>query len=128
MPDQYPYPRSQAVMSVGLSILLTIITCGIYGLYWQYRQIGALNGWLGRKELSFGLWLLLSIITCGIFAVYYEYKMAQAIVEVQETHNLRVQSDLTLICLLLSLFGLGIVSIAIQQAEINKFYGASLDF
>lgn len=29
--------------SVGIAILLTIITCGIYGIYWCYKQGEKLN-------------------------------------------------------------------------------------
>lgn len=123
----HPYPRHEGVRSIPTDLILTIITCGIYGLYWQYKQMGTLNGWLGRRDFDFLLWLLLSIITCGIFAMYYEYKMAKGINEIQERNNLRVANDLPLICLLLAIFQLVFVSLAIQQAEINKFYGETSD-
>jgi hypothetical protein len=86
-----------------------------------------LNAWLGRKDFDFLLWLLLSIITCGIFAMYYEYKMAKGINEIQQENKFKVADDLALICLLLAIFQLFIVSLAIQQLEINKFYGATSD-
>ena len=116
-----PLPESEGVISVGTSVILTIITCGIYGLVWQYKQMKVLNSWLNRKEYSFGKWLLLGIITCGIYGVYNEYKMARSIVEIQEQNNLMVHNVAT-ICLILTLIGLSIVSMAIQQSEINKFY------
>ncbi len=123
----YPNSRHEGVRSIPIDLILTIITCGIYGLYWQYKQMETLNIWLKRKDFDFLLWLLLSIITCGIFAMYYEYKMAKGINEIQQENNLSVSSDLPLICLLLAIFGLAIVSLAIQQLEINKFYGESGD-
>ena len=116
-----PLPESEGVISVGPSVILTIITCGIYGLVWQYKQMKVLNSWLNRKEYSFGKWLLLSIITCGIYGVYNEYKMARGIIEVQQQNKLLV-NDVAAICLIMTLIGLGIVSMAIQQSEINKFY------
>ena len=122
-----PYPKQQAIVPIGIGIVLTIITCGIYGLFWQYKQINVLNAWLGRSEFDFVTWLVLSIVTCGIFAVYYEYKMAKGINEVQEHNGLRVHDELALICLLLTVFGFGLVSIAIQQADINNFYGENPD-
>ncbi len=123
----YPHPAYEGVRSIVTDLLLTVITCGLYGLYWQYKQMETLNAWLRRKDFSFGLWLLLSIITCGIFAIYYEYKMAKGINEIQELNSMRVASDLPIICLVLSIFGLAFVSLAIQQLEINKFYGATSD-
>ena len=87
-----------------------------------------LNGWLRRNEYSFWPWLLLSIVTCGIFAIYYEYKMADGINEIQQSNGWRVSNSLAVICVLLAIFGVGIASLAIQQAEINKFYSANADF
>ena len=116
-----PLPESEGVISVGTSVILSIITCGIYGLVWQYKQMKVLNSWLNRKEYSFGKWLLLGIITCGIYGVYNEYKMARGIIEVQQQNKLLVNNVAT-ICLIMTLIGLGIVSMAIQQSEINKFY------
>ena len=116
-----PLPESEGVISVGTSVILSIITCGIYGLVWQYKQMKVLNSWLNRKEYSFGKWLLLSIITCGIYGVYNEYKMARGIIEVQQQNKLLVNNVAT-ICLIMTLIGLSIVSMAIQQTEINKFY------
>jgi hypothetical protein len=123
----YPYPKESGVRNIALDLILTIITCGIYGLYWQYKQMQTLNSWLKRKDFDFLLWLLLSIITCGIFAMYYEYKMAKGINEIQRENNFKVADDLALICLLLAIFQLIFVSLAIQQLEINKFYGATSD-
>jgi len=110
-----------------MAILFSLLTCGIYVLFWQFKKMAVLNSWLGREELNFWLYAGLSIVTCGLFAVYYEYKTAQAINEIQESNDMRVNSELPLISLLLSLFGLSLVSLAIQQADINKFYGENPD-
>ncbi len=127
MSNREPYPASDAIVGIAFGIILTIVTCGIYGLIWQYKQMAVLNAWLGRDDFSFGVWLLLSIVTCGVFAVYYEYKMAKGIIEIQEDNQMRVSNDLPLICVVLSLFGLSLVSLAIQQSEINKFYNETSD-
>jgi hypothetical protein len=127
MEDRAPYPRQDAVVSIGVGIILSLITCGLYGLFWQYKQMDVLNAWLGRKEYDFWIWLLLSIVTCGVFALYYEYKMAKGINEIQEATGRRVNDDLALLCVLLAFVGVGIASIAIQQYEINRFYGEDRD-
>jgi len=127
MSTSTPYPRSEAVVPVALGIVFSLLTCGIYLLFWHYKQIQVLNAWLGREELNFWVFLGLSIITCGLFAIYYEYKMAQAINEVQENNDMRVNGDLPILCVLLSIFSLSLVSTAIQQADINKFYGENPD-
>lgn len=127
MRKTYPYPASEAIVSIGLGILLSLVTCGIYLLFWEYRQMKTLNAWLGREEFDFLVWILLSLITCGIFAVYYEYKMARAINTIQGRAGEHVNDTLPLISLVLAIFGLPLVSTAIQQAEINELYGDNPD-
>ena len=127
MEKEHPYPAQDGVQGIGMAILLTLVTCGIYGLFWQYKQIKTLNAWLRKEEFSFPTWFFLTILTCGLFSVYYEYKMAGGINEIQANNELKVKSDLAVISLLLAVIGLGIVSMAIQQAEINGFYGDNPD-
>ena len=43
MCSQYPYPEYGSVRNIGVSILLSLLTLGIYGLYWQYKQMLILN-------------------------------------------------------------------------------------
>ena len=43
MYSQYPYPEYGSVWNIGVSILLSLLTLGIYGLYWQYKQMLILN-------------------------------------------------------------------------------------
>ena len=125
--SSYPYPEFDGVRSIGAGILLTLVTFGIYGLYWQFKQMEALNAWLGREDFSFWLWIFLSLVTCGVFAVYYEYKMAQGINEIQEENGYRLNGNLAVICIVVSLFGFWFASRAIQQSEINRFYDDTSD-
>ena len=124
-----PYPKNDAVRSIALGILFSILTCGFYTLYWKYKQIATLNGWLRRDEYSFWLWFLLSIVTCSIFDIYYEYKMAKGINEIQRNNNYQVANGLPGFCLLFAIFDwiiLGqLACLAIHQAEINKLYDAN---
>jgi hypothetical protein len=48
--------------------------------------------------------------------------MGLALVEIQEKYDMRVDDNIPLISLLLSIFGLSIVVDAIHQSEINKAY------
>ncbi len=111
------------VSNIALDIILSIITCGIYWFFWQARQMRALNHLLKEQRFSFVLWFFVSIITCFLFNVYYEYIMAQAIVEIQKRDGMAASNDLPVLSLVLSLFGLHVVVDAIQQNELNKFFG-----
>lgn len=122
-----PISREEAVYSIAVCIILAIITCGIYGWVWQYRQFRIINAWLGREEHDFWKYFFLTLITCGIYGIYYEYKFATTINEVQQKYDLPFSKDLPVIAIILGIMGLGIVTWAIEQNEINKWYGASAD-
>ena len=118
---QQPY-RGPYASSIALDIILSIITCGIYWFFWQARQMRALNYLLKEQKFSFPLWFLVSLITCFLFNIYYEYIMAKAIVEIQKKQGKAPSNDLPVLSLVLSIFGLHIITDAIQQHEINKFF------
>ena len=117
-----PVPREEAVVSIGMGVFLTILTCGIYSLFWQARQFRVLNAWLGRREYGFWSWFGLCLITCGIYGIYTEYQMSNSINEIQRTRGWHTNPNLGTICVAISFFGSPIASMAIQQEEINKFY------
>jgi uncharacterized membrane protein YidH (DUF202 family) len=122
MPINQPISREQAVTDIVMGLILSLITCGIYALVWQFKQFKTINAWLGREEHNFWMYVGLSIITCGIYAVYYQYKFDQTINEVQRQNNLQFSDNLPIVALLLTLFGLSLVTMAIEQAEINRWY------
>ena len=120
--QDYPYPESKAVRGIGGSIFLTFITFGIYMLYWQGKQIAMLNAWLGRKEFSLWRWFFFSIFTIGIYALFHAYKTASGINQVRADNGMWVDASLPAVCILMTIFGFGISSIAIQQGWINRIY------
>jgi hypothetical protein len=109
--------------SIVKDIILSIITCGIYYLFWQAREMGAVNYLLEEGKYNFWKWFLLTIITCGIYHIYYEYILAQSIMEVQGRLGRPVSNNLHILSVVLAIFGLNIVADAIQQDEINRLFG-----
>jgi hypothetical protein len=108
--------------SIVKDIILSIITCGIYYLFWQAREMGAVNYLLEDEKYNFWKWLLLTIITCGIYHIYYEYILAQSIMEVQRRLGRPVSGNLHILSVILAIVGLNIVADAIQQDEINRLF------
>lgn len=106
--------------SIPLYLLLTLLTCGVFNLYWNYRQMAACNDLLERDEFSFVLWLLLTLLTCGLYHFYYQYKMGAAIMEIQYLRRLPVTEHLPAISLVAAILGVGIVADCIHQLEINR--------
>jgi len=110
-------------LEIAVGIILSIVTCGFYNIYWNYREMQALNALLGREEYNFRHWLLLCIVTCFIYHIYYEYKMGSDLCLYFKEKGLEVNPNLPLLGLLLSIFGLTVVADAVYQHEINRLVG-----
>jgi hypothetical protein len=107
--------------NIVLSVILCLLTFGIYYLIWNANQMYKLNLMLGRQEFHFWLWFFMTLLTLGLFHIYYQYKMSSAIVELQRAKGKSVSENLPLISVILTVFGISsIVTDAIQQYEINK--------
>lgn len=83
----------------------------------------AINYLLGEERYSFVKWALLTLITCGIYHVYFQYIFARSLMEAQTKHGIMVSANIDAMSVFLTIFGLSIVADAIQQKEINKFFG-----
>lgn len=104
--------------NVVVCILLTIVTCGIYGIYWmynlnQYACYAAPQEWQTDGLLV----ILFTILTCGIYFVYWNYKMGKAYSRVNGGN------DNSLLFVIISLLGFSIVNYAIMQNDINMAQG-----
>ncbi len=106
--------------NIGLYIILSIITCGIFSLYWMYTLAEDLNTASQEPGTSGGLVILFSIITCGIYSFYWLYKAGEKIKIAQIKRNNPYPNDQGVTFLILAVFGLSIVSYAIIQSELNK--------
>lgn len=98
--------------SIILGVILSILTCGIYGIVWLWllnNEIRVTNGRNPNSAVNF----LLSIVTCGIFYLIWNYKLGQ---EIEEAGG----KDEGVIYLVLCFFGLGIVSTALAQNQVNR--------
>lgn len=100
------------------NILLSIFTCGIYGIVWFITLTDDAGIASEDSSMSGGLAFLLTIITCGIYGIYWNYKMGKAIYAAKEKHNLN-GSDNSILYLILGIFGLGIVNYCLMQSDLN---------
>lgn len=114
-------PRAPiARRSVGAAIILSIITCGIYGIYWLVSLANELNTASGRYgDTSGGMVFLLSLVTCGIYSWYWLYKSGEK-VDIIKSRSGVPSSGTGVIYILLAVFGLSIVSMALMQSELNN--------
>ena len=106
--------------NIALYIVLTIVTCGLFGIYWFCKLNDDTNMISGHPEATGGIAaLLLTIVTCGIYAIFWSYNMGMRIDEAKVKRGLPGGSSGTLY-LILTLLGLVWVAEIILQSELNK--------
>ena len=103
--------------SIPMNIILSIVTCGFYGLYWFITLTDDSN--IASNEpspMSGGMALGLTLITCGLFGIYWAFNLGQKMDRINNTSG-----SYNIIFLLLSLFGFGFVAFIIAQSDLNKY-------
>ena len=104
---------------LSVSVALTIVTCGIYGLFWFLCLHKDTQKLSGKTSCSAGVAFLLRLLTCNIYGLIWVYQRGKLIREAYQKrgHDKFEYSELYL---LLSLIGLEVVSYALIQRELNK--------
>ena len=108
--------------SVGLAIVLSIVTCGIYAIYWLYTMTNDVHELVGRQTTaSGGMAVLYTFITCGIYSFFWMYKMGGKVDNIKAgMGNASGSMQSSVLFLILNLLGLGIVNYCLMQDTINK--------
>lgn len=114
--ENYSYKEGIKERNLALAIVLTVITCGIYGIYWMVKINDEALKLAGEKGPSGVVVFLLNIITCGIYGFFWSYKMGVC------TDKLKGNSNgySGILYILLMALGLGIVNYALIQDAINN--------
>ena len=110
--DGYRHPPR----SIALAIIFSIITCGIYDIYWMVVLNDEINQLSGDTAAPSGIVVfLLSLVTCGIYGLYWAYVMGR------KTAYLNHTTDSGIINLLIALFGFQIINLALFQDTVNHY-------
>jgi amino acid transporter len=119
--NQHPAPVGNTpIRSIALCIILSLVTCGIYALVWFYQlNEDTRNLTRDYEGQTSGIALLLSIVTCGIYQLIWMYKQGEKIDRYKASRGIPGGSA-GILYLVLSIFGLSIVSMALMQDELNK--------
>ena len=111
-----PNMQNISTRSIVAAIILSLVTCGIYSIYWFIVLTNEFNQASGRtSDTSGGVCFLLNLITCGIYGCYWSYKMGE-----KRDIVANEKSSSNIIYLALTLFGFSIVVHALLQDSLNK--------
>lgn len=111
----YPTPGITP-RSIPVCVILSIVTCGIYGIYWMIKLNDEINMLANEPgATSGGIVFLLSIVTCGIYGLYWQYKMGERCDRIKGTAG-----SSGILYLILAIVGFSIVGYCLMQDTINK--------
>ena len=106
--------------NIALYVVLSIVTCGLFGLYWFCTLNDDTNKVSGHPEAVGGIVaILLTIVTCGIYSLFWMYNMGARIDEAKVKRGMSGGNTSTLY-LVLTLFGLAWIAEIMLQIELNK--------
>ncbi len=125
----YMQPQTSGIITPGekrdplMVLILGLLTCGIYAVYWVYKTSSEIRDALGRADVNPVLDTVLTILTCFIWLIYLSYKYPQLLLQLQERAG-QPRNDISLVSLILAIVGLTPISLYMIQSELNKVWDA----
>lgn len=109
--------------NIAVQVILSIVTCGIYAIVWFFTLTDDAARSNENPDFSGIKAFLLGLITCGIYTIFWSYKMGKELYEAGEKHDVDI-ADNSVLYLILTIFGLGIVNYCLMQLDLNKLANA----
>jgi len=113
--------------TIPLTIILMLVTCGIYNIYWFIVTTNEIEANLREKDGSVnngGMAFVFAIITCGIYYFYWHFKQGARMAQLGRENNVNI-TDNGVAYLILSIFGLGLIADILIQSDINRIVSPS---
>ena len=77
-------------------LLLSIVTCGIYSIYWLYvfvNDLNTLGQGDGEESPNYIVVILLSIVTCGIYNYFWYYKQGNLMQKIGQRNGVQIDEN-----------------------------------
>ena len=103
--------------SIVVCILLSIITFGIYGIYWLYLLVK--NTRSIQKNTTSCTGEMLCLIFVPFYSLYWWYTRVEKVKQEFSQHNYASTGN-GIVYLIFAIFGFSIVSMAIMQSDFNS--------
>ena len=104
-----------------LCVILSLITCGIYGIIWFVSMTDDMKKASGDESLSGGMALVLTLVTCGIYGFFWAWNMGKANKLAKARHNMPNTGSDEVVYLLLYIFGFSWIVYILVQLDLNKY-------
>jgi len=110
------YHSGIAPRSIAVAVILSIVTCGLYGIYWMIKINDEINELAGETSAASGVMVfVLTLITCGIYGLYWMFKMGERCDKIKGNSG-----SSGILFLILAIFGFSIISYCLMQDAVNK--------
>ncbi len=100
--------------NVVLSVIFSVITFGIYGLYWFVCLTNETNALSKYKTAGGVKALVFTVLTLGIYSFYWHYMLGK------KTGDIEGDSSSGILYLILSLLALGFINYILAQSVLNR--------
>jgi hypothetical protein len=111
-------PRNPAMV-----LILCMLTCGLYYLYYMYTVTVEVNNYTGRKEQDPVTDVILTVLTCGLWDLYWDYKMGKRMARMTQMAGLPI-TDNAVLYLVMDLLQVGLINVVMQQDTLNRVWDA----
>ncbi len=106
--------------NIVLCLILSVLTCGVYSIYWLYKLTSDIYALDGNTKDNPGTEIVLVILTCGLYGFYLWYKIGRSLSSIKAKQGYLAVTDITILFIILSVFNLDVVSLTIAQSELNN--------
>lgn len=102
--------------NIVISVILSFLTCGLYGLYWIIKVTNEMNTLLYKKDATGGFMsVVFTVITFGIYGFLWAYRLGENVDNLKRNPG----GNSALLYLLVFILGFGIVDLVLAQEAIN---------
>lgn len=84
--------RTVEERNIAMCIILSLVTCGIYGLYWFVCLTEDTNAAANEEGTSGVMALVFTLITCGIYGLYWAINAVKSWIRLKQTEVCRLQT------------------------------------
>ncbi len=105
---------------IATAIILSIVTCGIYGIYWFIKLVDDVNKAANdQNAYSGGITFLLNLVTCGIYGIYWYYQAGKKMNYAKQARSMPVTDNAEILYLVIALVA-PIVNMCLIQSDLNR--------
>ncbi len=109
-------------------VVLSLVTFGIYHLYWIYTTTKEIKAYLDEPTISPMREIVFIIITCGLYTIYWYYNYSGIIQKEGEKIGVEFEKDFSIANLLLTVVGwftywlVTYVAVYFFQSKLNEIW------